>query len=55
MLSAREELGLESRQSLVRVKAWGLVVPRRESAHYYKYDLMDLGATVLETLKEEKT
>jgi len=49
-----EELGAESRKALVRLKARGLIVPRRESAHYYKYDMTDLGVSVLEALNREK-
>jgi len=49
-----EELGAESRDALVRLKARGLIVPRRESAHYYKYDMTDLGVSVLEALNREK-
>jgi len=49
-----EELGAESREALVRLKARGLIVPRRESAHYYKYDMTDLGVSVLEALSREK-
>lgn len=49
-----EELGSEGKQALVRLKARGLIVPRRESSHYYKYDMTDLGVSVLETLNQEK-
>lgn len=49
-----EELGEEGRDAIIRLKARGLIVPRRESAHYYRYDLTDLGVSVLEVLNEEK-
>lgn len=48
------ELGPEGKQALVRLKARGLIVPRRESEHYYKYDMTDLGVSVLEVLNKEK-
>lgn len=48
------ELGEEGRQAIVRLKARGLIVPRRESLHYYKYDMTDLGLSVLEALNQEK-
>ena len=49
-----EELGREGKDAIIRLKARGLIVPRRESAHYYKYDMTDLGLTVLEHLNQEK-
>jgi len=48
------ELGPEGKDALVRLKARGLIVPRRESAHYYKYDVTDLGLSVLEALNRGK-
>jgi hypothetical protein len=50
----QDELGEESRDALVRLKARALFVPRRESAHYYKYDMIGLGMSLLEALNREK-
>ncbi len=50
-----EELGREGKEAIVRLKARGLIVPRRESEHYYRYDMTDLGLSVLEVLNQEKT
>jgi hypothetical protein len=50
----QDELGDEGKKSLVRMKARGLVVPRRESEHYYRYDMTDLAISVLNEINNPK-
>ncbi|UCC58531.1 MAG: hypothetical protein JSW14_01005 [Candidatus Bathyarchaeum sp.] len=47
----KNEFGKPSHDALIRLKARGLVVPRRESQSYYKYDITDLGFSVLDALE----
>lgn len=51
--SILEQLGPEAKDSLTRLKAHGLIVPQRESANYYRYDMTDLGLSVLEEATQE--
>jgi len=52
---ALRKLGNEGSQAVVRLKARGLIVPRRETPHHYKYDITDLGLSVLEQLEKDRT
>jgi DNA-binding PadR family transcriptional regulator len=45
-------------EALIRLKSRGLLVPRREESGYYKYDITELGFSVLdqnETNKNRKS
>jgi hypothetical protein len=50
-----EEVGIDSKEALIRCKARSLIVPVRKESGYYKYDLTDLGYEILDALKKEKT
>lgn len=47
-----KDLGAAVDDALTRTKSKGLVIPRRVSKDYYKYDLTDLGFSVLQELKK---
>lgn len=49
--AALKELGSEGKDSIVRLKARGLIVPRQAGFKYYKYDVTDLGLSVLKEIK----
>lgn len=49
-----DELGKEGKQAIIRLKARGLIVPRREASNYYRYDMTDLGVSVLATLDAKR-
>lgn len=49
-----EELGTEGKQIAIRLKARGLIVPRKIGAHYYAYDLTDLGLSVLKEYEKQQ-
>ncbi len=49
-----EELGEEGKDTITRLKSKGIIVARRESAHYYRYDMTDLGSDVLAELDRKK-
>jgi hypothetical protein len=48
------ELGNAGKEAVVRLKARGLVVPRRMGKDYYKYDLSDFGLNVLKVANEKE-
>jgi hypothetical protein len=50
-----EEVGVDSKDALIRCKARSLIVPVRKESGYYKYDLTDLGYEILEAIKKEKS
>lgn len=49
-----EKLGSEGKKIVVRLKARGLLVPRRIGNKYYAYDLTDLALSVLEGYEKQK-
>lgn len=52
--SVPKELGKDAKDAVVRLKARGLIVPKRTSTRHYSYDTTDLGATILKVLREKK-
>jgi hypothetical protein len=53
-LAIEKELGKETDYCLTRMKARGLVVPKRIKANYFKYILTDLGFNAYNTLNSEQ-
>lgn len=48
----KSEFGEPSNDALIRLKSRGLIVPRREESGYYRYDITDLGFSVLNQYEE---
>ena len=46
-------MGDEYRNAVIRMKARGLIVPKRVGKNYYKYDITDLGMSIVDALREE--
>lgn len=53
-LAIEKELHDETDDCLTRMKAKGLIVPKREGVNYYKYVLTDLGFNALEALNNKQ-
>lgn len=49
----RDDLGQDYKDAIVRLKARGLIVPKRIKSHHYKYDITDLGLSVVQALQED--
>ncbi len=49
-----DELGEEGKKALTRMKARGLISPIKVGEHYYRYDMTDLGLSVLHELTESE-
>jgi len=49
-----DEVG-DCKEALTRLKARGLIVPRREESGYYRYDITDLGINVLDAYKKQSS
>jgi len=49
----KEEMGEEYRIAVIRMKARGLIVPKRVGKNYYKYDITDLGMSIVDALRED--
>jgi hypothetical protein len=49
----QKEMGQDYRNAVMRMKARGIIIPKRIDNHYYKYDITDLGLDVVKALQEE--
>jgi len=49
----KDEMGPEYRNTVVRMKARGIIVPQKVGNNYYKYDITELGMSIVKALQEE--